>query len=86
MEFLGEFFYGVWYWYTLIKSRKIFKFKVLDEIPFKKNVVLHLFNNECIIIIFFRKKPLPYQRRADFINEHYIIFSVFFCLVMFRES
>jgi len=23
MELLGEFFYGVWYWYTLIKSRAI---------------------------------------------------------------
>jgi hypothetical protein len=23
MEFLGEFFYGVWYWYTSIKSKRI---------------------------------------------------------------
>jgi hypothetical protein len=27
MEFLGEFFYGAWYWYTSIKSRKNLKFK-----------------------------------------------------------
>jgi len=27
MEFLAEFFYGVWYWYTLIKSRTIEKIK-----------------------------------------------------------
>ncbi len=25
---LGEFFYGVWYWYTLVKSKTIEKFKV----------------------------------------------------------
>jgi hypothetical protein len=36
---------------------------ILDEIPFKKCVFLHLFNNECIIISFFGKKLLPYQRR-----------------------
>jgi hypothetical protein len=35
MEFLGEFFYGLWYWYTLIKSRKFLKLKFLDEIPLK---------------------------------------------------
>jgi hypothetical protein len=27
--------------------------KFLDEIPFKKYVFLHLFNNECIILFYF---------------------------------
>jgi hypothetical protein len=31
------------------------------------------------------KKPLPYQRRKYFIDGNCIIFSVFFCLVMFHE-
>jgi hypothetical protein len=43
MEFLGEFFYDVWYWYTSIKSRTILKFKILDEILFKKCVFLYFF-------------------------------------------
>jgi hypothetical protein len=60
--------------------------KFLDEIPFKKCVFLHLFNNECIIISLLGKKPLPYQRGGDFIDGHCIIFSIFFCLVMFHES
>jgi hypothetical protein len=28
VEFLGEFFYGVCYWYTSIKSRTVYKFKI----------------------------------------------------------
>jgi hypothetical protein len=35
MEFLGEFFYGVWY-YTSIKSKQSKNLKLLDEILFKK--------------------------------------------------
>jgi hypothetical protein len=38
MEFLGEIFNGVWYWYTLIKSINNLKFKILEEISFKKCV------------------------------------------------
>jgi hypothetical protein len=53
MEFLGEFFYDVWYWYTSIKFRKKFKLKFLDEIPFKNYYFLHFKNNECIIIFSF---------------------------------
>jgi hypothetical protein len=60
--------------------------KFLDEIPFKKCVFLHLFSNECIIIFYFKEKPLPYHRGGDFINGHCIIFSIFFCLVIFLES
>jgi hypothetical protein len=48
--------------------------KFLDEISFKKCVFLHLFNNECIIIPFFAKTPLPYQKGGDFIDGHCIIF------------
>jgi hypothetical protein len=29
-------------------------------------------------ILFLGKKPLPYTRGGDFINGHYIIFSIFF--------
>jgi hypothetical protein len=32
----------------------------------------------------FRKKK-PYKKGRDFINGHYIIFSIFFCMVMFHE-
>jgi len=60
--------------------------KFFDEISFKKCVFFHFFSNECIIVSFFRKKPLPYQKGGDFINGHYIIFSIFFFLVMFHES
>jgi hypothetical protein len=34
---------------------------------------------------FLRRKPLPSQRGGDFIDGHYIIFPIFFCLVMFHE-
>jgi hypothetical protein len=37
-------------------------------------------------ILFLGKKPLPYQRGGDFIDGHYITFSIFFHLVMFHES
>jgi len=56
MELLDEFFYGVWYWYTSIKFRKILK--LFYEIPLKKCVFFHLFNNECIIIAFLQKKTI----------------------------
>jgi hypothetical protein len=47
---------------------------------------LYLFNNECIIISFFKeKKPLSYQRGGDFINECSIIFSILFSLAMFHD-
>jgi hypothetical protein len=55
--------------------------KFLDEISIKKCVFFSFLNNECIYIY----KPLPYQKGGDFIDEHYIIFSIFFCMVMFHE-
>ncbi len=36
-------------------------------------------------ILFLGEKPLPYQGIKDFIDGHCIIFSNFFCLVMFYE-
>jgi hypothetical protein len=36
-------------------------------------------------IFFKRKKSLPYQKVGDLIDVHCIIFSIFFCLVMFHE-
>jgi len=59
--------------------------KFLEEISFKKCVVFSFLNNKCIIIFFKRKKPLPYQKGGNFINGHCVIFSIFFCLVMFHE-
>ncbi len=52
--------------------------KFLDEISFKKCVFFAFLNNKCIIIIFKRKKPLPYQRKGDFIDGHWIFFFFFF--------
>ncbi len=69
-----------------LNLRNFRNYKILDEISFKKCVFLHLFSNECIIISFFREKPLPYQKGGDFIDGHCIIFSIFFCLVMYDES
>jgi hypothetical protein len=38
----------------------------LDEIPSKKCVFLHLFNNGCIIISFFGGKTITISRRRRF--------------------
>jgi hypothetical protein len=50
MEFLAEFFML----YDIDKHKlnlgKFRNLKFLNEIPFKKCVILHLFSNECIII------------------------------------
>jgi hypothetical protein len=47
VDYIGEFFYGVWYWYTTIKSKTILKFKSFgwNSIQF---FLLHLFSNKCI--------------------------------------
>ncbi len=86
MEFLGEFFvvYDIDIHQLNLGQFKNSKF--LDEIPFKNCVFLHLFNNECIITSFFKQKTTTISRGGDFINGHYIIFSIFFCLVIFHES
>jgi len=87
MAFFEEFFNGVGYWYTSIKSRKKIRNKFFgDEIPFKKCVFLHLFNNEYIVISYFKKKSLPYEKGGDFLDGHCIIFYISFNLVMFHES
>jgi hypothetical protein len=36
-------------------------------------------------IFFYEKKPLPYWKWGDFIDGYHIIFSIFFCLIMFYE-
>jgi hypothetical protein len=38
----------------------------LDEIPFKKKVVLHFFSNECIIISSFQEKTTTISKRRRF--------------------
>jgi hypothetical protein len=50
---IGWIFYGVWYWYTLIKSRKIQNFKVFGWNSIHKLCFLHFFSNECILISYF---------------------------------
>jgi hypothetical protein len=53
MEFLGVFFYGVCIEIHKSNLENFRNLKFLDEIPFKKCVFFHLFNNECIIIFYF---------------------------------
>jgi hypothetical protein len=86
MAFLGEFFmvYDIHMHQLNLGEFKILKF--LDEIRFKKCVILHLFGNVRIIIFIFRKKPVPYQRGGGFINGNCIILSILFFLLMLRES
>jgi hypothetical protein len=55
-------FYGVDIDIHQLNLEQFRNLNFLDEISFKKCVFLHLFSNECIILSFFRKKPLPYQR------------------------
>ncbi len=57
-----------------LNLRPFINLKNLEEISFKKCVVFSFLNNKCIIIIFLRKKPLPYQRGGDFIDGHCISF------------
>jgi phage-related protein len=37
---------------------------ILDEIPFKILFYLHLFNNKCILISFFKKKTTTISKRG----------------------
>jgi hypothetical protein len=60
--------------------------KFWDEISFKKCVFFAFLSNKFIIIYILGNKSLPYQRGGDFIDGNCIIFSIFFCLVMFHES
>jgi hypothetical protein len=59
--------------------------KFLYEIWFKKCVFLYLFNNECIIIPFLRKKTTNISKRKFYRLALYYFFN-FFCLVIFHES
>jgi hypothetical protein len=43
MEFLGEFFYGVWYWYKSIKYRKKIEIKNFWMKFHSKNVFFLIF-------------------------------------------
>jgi hypothetical protein len=72
VEFLGEFFYGIWYWYAWIKSRTI-----LDEIPFKKCVFFAFLNNKCIIKKI-RKKTITISKRKRFYRWALHYFFSFF--------
>jgi hypothetical protein len=81
MEFLGDFFYGAWYWYTLIKKLKKIEWNSIFKMCFLHFLKQWMNNN----IFLLGKKSLPYQRGGDFINGHCIVFSISFCSVMFHE-
>jgi hypothetical protein len=86
MEFLGQIFNGLWYWYMSIKSRTISKLKIFGWNFIQKMWVFFAFlSNKCIIISIFRKNPLRYEKGGDFMDGDGIIFLVFVCLVMFHE-
>jgi len=52
--------------------------KFLDEISFKICVLFAFLNNKCTIISFFKKKPLPYQKRKRFYRWAFHYFFNFF--------
>jgi len=56
MEFLGECFYGVWYWYTWFKSKTIKRFKVFGWNFIKKSVFFFIFEQLIHNNIFFEGK------------------------------
>jgi hypothetical protein len=70
-----------------LNLRPFIDLNILDEFSFLKCVFFSLWNNKHTHtqIYIYREKPLPYQRGEDFIDGHRIIFSIFFCLVMFHE-
>jgi hypothetical protein len=78
MEFLGEFFYDVWYWYT--RNLGPFKdLKFLDEIPFKNYVFFSFLNNKCIIISFFNLITATISKR----RFYRCAFHYFFSFILF---
>jgi hypothetical protein len=85
VEFSGEFFIV----YDIdIHELNLWPFKDLkfmDEISLK-NVFIAFFNNKCIIIYILKKETTTISKRRRFIDGNYIIFSIFFCLIMFHES
>jgi hypothetical protein len=85
VEFFGEFFCGHYYWYTSIEYRAIWKFKIFDWKFIKDMCFIHFFSNKKIILCIWRKNQYQMKEKI-FIVGHCIIFSDFFCLVMFYES
>ncbi len=87
MEFLREFFFMVYDIDILeLNLGPLKDLKFLDEISFKKCVFFAFLNNKCIKISFFKEKETTtISKRGDFIDGHFISFSIFFCLVMFHE-
>ncbi len=83
MEFFVEFVFGEWHWYTLIRPRIVYNFKVYGWKSIEKKN--HFLNNKCIIIKKFGKKTLWHERGGDFTSGLCINFSIFFYLVMFHE-
>jgi len=59
------------------KKLKFFGWNFIENFVF-----LHLFNNECIIISFLKKKSQQYQRERKFIHGHY---SMFFNFLLFGD-
>ncbi len=88
MEFLGNFFYGVWYWYTWIKSRTIKIFKVFGWNFIQKNVFFAFLNNKCITIYIFRKKITAISKRTRFYKWalHYFFNFLLFGIVSWTTN
>jgi hypothetical protein len=63
MEFFSEFFMVYDIDIHQLNLRQFRNIKFLNDIPFKKCVFLHLFNNECIITSFFQGKPTTTSKR-----------------------
>jgi hypothetical protein len=75
VKFFVEFFCGEWNDIKQLNLRPFKILKILFANPFKKCIFKHLINNKCIIMSFTNlKKPIPYERERDFIDELCIIF------------
>jgi len=66
VEFLSEFFYGVWYWYTWIKSKTIWRFKVFGWNFIQKMCFFTFLSNKCITITFFKEKTTTISKKKRF--------------------
>jgi hypothetical protein len=74
-----------YYWYTSIEFNAIWKLNFLVETSLK--IYLNFFFPAIKVkyFMYLKKKPIPNERERDFIVGLCIIFSDFFCLIMFYE-
>jgi hypothetical protein len=60
---LGWIFYGIWYWYTWIKSKTIWRFKIFGWNFIQKMCFFAFLSNKCIIITFFKEKTTTISKK-----------------------